>query len=125
MPESSARRLLAGVLEQASIYEQLLDRCQEDGVDASTLARLAQESRQRVAEIQTQVIDAIEAGEGISLELDSELQLQITEARTRFHDAISSVLSHHGALLSSIEVDEMQADQDQVVSPDPEQESAN
>lgn len=125
MPESSARRLLAGVLEQASIYEQLLDRCQEDGVDASTLARLAQESRQRVAEIQAQVIDAIEAGEGISLELDSELQRQITEARTRFHDAISSVLSHHGALLSSIEADEMQADPDQVVSPDPEQESAN
>ncbi len=125
MPDSSARRLLAALLEQASIYELLLDRCQEDGVDASTLARLAQESRQRVAEIQAEVIDAIESGQGIRSESDSELQHQIAAARTRYQDAISSVVSHQGELLKSIEAVDEPADPGPVESPDPGQELAN
>ena len=123
MPESAARKLLAGLLQQISIVEQLLQRCQEDGDDASTLARLAEQAHQRVAEVQAEVTDGVGAWEGTCSELDSELQLQIAQARTRFQDAISSVLSHHGALLDAIEVDEVAADPGQVESADPGQKS--
>jgi len=100
---TASQRLLQSLQDQAEIYEQLLERCDDPTILPEELAQLAEDSQQKAHQIGEQVTDVVASWCEISAGLEPAIRKEIIAARSMVHDSIDQILDRHQSLIGKFE----------------------